>query len=408
MYRILKDRADGWKDAMTDFAKRLVATPSVSLSEMAAAAIVEEEMKRLGYDEVVRDETGNVVGVLFGREAGPTLLLGAHLDTVIAGDRAEWARDPLDARVENGRLEGLGASDCKGGIAAQVYAGAMLRKSLLPLAGNLVVAATVAEENGRSVGVRELVARTLPDRELKPAWAVLGEPTGLGLYYGHDGWFELEITVKGANPFHVDDAANAIHADLLSARRQRAGGGLETHQVHRPVFETDRDGRSATIRLERRLSPTEEVGEVVRHIEHEAALVTETSGEVAVEVLVRQEPQRLCTGQTTMVRHVTHAWAIDPFHPLLTRARQSLAAAGCEARPGKWQLGRLGMGTAGGTLVTEFDIPTIGYGPGEEKFAHAANESVAVESILAAAYGTAAIAHGLVGVPVCGWSSDEI
>lgn len=408
MYRILKGRADGWKDAMTDFAKRLVATPSVSLSETAAAAMVEEEMKRLGYDEVIRDEAGNVAGVLFGREGGSTLLLAGHLDTVIADDRTKWTRDPHDARVENGRLEGLGASDCKGGIAAQVYAGAMLKRSLLPLAGNLVVAATVAEENGRSVGVRELVTRTLLDRELKPTCAVLGEPTGLGLYYGHDGWFELEIVVKGANPFHVDDAANAIHGDLLAARRARAGGAVETHQVHRPVFETDRNMRSATIRMERRLSPSEEVGEILRHIERDAALVTETSGEVAVKVLVRQEPQRLYTGQTTMVRHVTNAWAIDPFDPLLTRARQALAAAGCEARPGKWQLGRLGMGTAGGTLVTEFNIPTVGYGPGEETLAHAANESVAVDAILTAAYGTASIAHSLVGVPVCGWTSDEI
>ena len=408
MYRILKDRMGAWKEPMTEFAKRLVATSSESLAETRAADLVEAEMKRLGYDEVIRDEAGNVVGILFGREAGPTLLLASHLDTVIARREDGWTRDPLEARVEDGRLFGLGAADCKAGLAAQVYAAATLKASLLPLAGNLVVAATVAEENGRSLGVRELVTRTLAQHELQPTWAILGEPTNLGLYYGHDGWFEVEIVVKGANPFHVDDAANAIHGDLLAARRMRAVGGIETHQIHRPVFETDHNVRQATIRMERRLSPTEEVGEVMRHIEREAALVTETAGEVAVEVMVRQAPQTLYTGQTTMVRHVTNAWAIDPFDPLLTRARQALAAAGCEARPGKFQLGRLGMGTAGGTLVGEFKVPTLCYGPGEETLAHAANESVAVESIVTACYGTAAIAHGLVGVPVCGWSSDEI
>ena len=408
MYRILRERTDAWKESMVAFAKKLVATASVSLSETRAAEIVEAEMKRLGYDEVIRDAAGNVIGIMLGRDAGPTLLLASHLDTVEGSREDGWTLDPLDAKIENGRLLGLGSADCKAGVAAQVYAGAMLKASLLPFAGNLVVAATVAEENGRSIGVRELVARTLAERELKPTWAILGEPTNLGLYYGHDGWFEVNIVVKGENPFHVDDAANAIHGDLMSSRRMRGGDGLETDFVHRPVFGNEKSVRSATIRVERRLSPTDVVGEVLKNMEHEASLVTETSGEVAVEVMVRQEPQTCYTGQTTLVRHVTNAWAIDPFDPLMTRARQALAAAGCEARPGKFQLGRLGMGTAGGTLVTEFKVPTICYGPGNETDAHAPNESVSIDNIVATCYGTAAIAHGLVGVPVCGWSSDEI
>ena len=168
MYRILRERTDAWKESMVAFAKKLVATASVSLSETRAAEIVEAEMKRLGYDEVIRDAAGNVIGIMLGRDAGPTLLLASHLDTVEGSREDGWTLDPLDAKIENGRLLGLGSADCKAGVAAQVYAGAMLKASLLPFAGNLVVAATVAEENGRSIGVRELVARTLAERELKP------------------------------------------------------------------------------------------------------------------------------------------------------------------------------------------------------------------------------------------------
>lgn len=66
------------------------------------------------------------------------------------------------------------------------------------------------------------------------------------------------------------------------------------------------------------------------------------------------------------------------------------------------------MGTAGNVLVQELNIPTIGYGPGREAVAHACNEFVEVDNLNAAVYGTAVIVHGLVGIPVCGWASNEI
>jgi acetylornithine deacetylase/succinyl-diaminopimelate desuccinylase-like protein len=109
-----------------------------------------------------------------------------------------------------------------------------------------------------------------------------------------------------------------------------------------------------------------------------------------------------------MVRRVVHAWTTDPFHPLMERARQSLSAAACMARPGKWALDRIGMGTAGSVLTREFHVPTIGYGPGTELMAHAVDESVNIEKVSEAVYGTAAIVHGLIGIPVFGWTADEI
>jgi acetylornithine deacetylase/succinyl-diaminopimelate desuccinylase-like protein len=66
------------------------------------------------------------------------------------------------------------------------------------------------------------------------------------------------------------------------------------------------------------------------------------------------------------------------------------------------------MGTSGGVLVGQFGTPAIAYGPGSEKTCHRPNESVSVARATQAIYGTAAIAHSLVGVPVCGWTLDEI
>jgi acetylornithine deacetylase/succinyl-diaminopimelate desuccinylase-like protein len=377
-----------------------VRTPSLTMKEDRVAGLVEIKMREIGYDKGFRDEVGNVVGVMIGREADPTVLLNCHLDTV---DTAENA----PVRLEDGKLFGTGAADCKGGLAAQVFTGALLRRSLLPLRGNLVVAATVAEENGRSAGVRALMERTLPALGMKPAFAILGEPTSMGLYYGHDGWMEMDVTIQGANPFHVDDAAKAIFSDLGAGENGNTPQ-LENVFIHRPRFETVGSFRRATIPVTRRLGFGEDAGNVVNQFKHEAVLVAKTSGAVAVDVVVRKETRRLYNGQATTVQHLSHAWAIDPFHPLMNRARQSLAAAGCEVRPGKWELGRLGMGTAGSVLVKEFNVPTIGYGPGLEEQAHATGEFVETAKITETVYGTTAMVHGLIGVPVCGWTSDDI
>ncbi len=408
MYKILQEKMQGLQGEAVAFARRLIQTPSQSLEEDGAAGLVEEAMKAQGYHQVFRDDFGNVVGLVGGARPAPTILLNCHLDTVApsAGDG-----EALSGRIADGRLYGLGAADCKGGLAAQVFAGALLKRSLLPLKGNMIVAATTAEENGLSVGLRGLIETTLPDLGLKPDFAILGEPSGLGLYYGHDGWMELEVRIEGVNPFAVDDAVSAIVGDLGRSAAPRGGdrSARELLKVSEPDFRDGQGSRSASLRLARRMGAEEEVDDVVGQVQEGLArLAGGGGGQVAVEVMVRQNRQKLYTGKRSVVRHVTRAWCMDPFHPLLDRARQALEAAGCPSKPGKWQLGRLGMGTAGSVLVNEYKIPAIGYGPGLETQAHAPGEYVELDKLAMALYGSAVIAHSLVGIPVCGWTSDEI
>lgn len=410
MYRMLRNKAQSLAEPVGRFAQELIRVPSPSFQESGVADRVESTMKKLGYDRVLRDDHGNVVGVILGRDGGPTLLLNCHMDTMPAsGPEEAWGSSPTDGRIENGRLHGLGASDCKSGLAVHVYTGALLRQSLLPLRGNLVVAATVAEETGHSQGVRALMEETLPSLELKPDAALLGEPTDLSLYYGHDGWLEFDIQVEGANPFHVDDAARTIFDDL-EARRSSAGADSrpEALVVYQPRFEDEDGRRRSTIRTARRLGDGDGVEQVLDQVRHDVRLMAREAGEVSVAVMVAEENRQLYTGRTCLVRHVTHAWAIDPFHPLMERSRGALMAADAPAKAGKWKLGRLGMGTAGGVLVRDYDVPAIGYGPGCESQAHAPGESIELAKLGPALYGTAAIVHSQIGVPVYGWTSDDI
>jgi acetylornithine deacetylase/succinyl-diaminopimelate desuccinylase-like protein len=405
MYKMLRDKNEGLRKEAMDFASRLVQLPSPSLSEQGVAEAVEMEMTKLGYDKVFRDKAGNVVGIINGRETNPAILLCSHMDAVDADKNGSWIDSPYSGAVRDGMIFGRGASDCKGGLAAQVYAGALLKRSLLPLQGTLIVAATVAEENGMSMGTRILMNETLPGLGIKPDFAVLGEPTGLGLYYGHDGWMEMDVSLRGADAFNVNDAAGAVTNEIRDDYMEKSGGEYELSQ---PEFNGTAGDKQVLIRFKRRLSPSEQADDVVQRIEKRAVTAAKMAGIIAVNAFLRKENQKMYTGRLVQASHMTKAWATDPFDPMLERARESLAAAGCAIRPDKWKLKHIGMGTAGSVLLNEFKVPVIGYGPGTEEAAHAVNEYVEMKSIEEAIYGTAVLAHGIAGIPVCGWTLDEI
>ena len=409
MYDLLRSRALALSEPALDLTRSLVQTPSVSLDELKVAALVERSMRAFGFDRVVRDDYGNVLGILFGIEAGPTVLLVSHMDTVPVEAPDSWQCAPWSARTDGGRLVGVGAADCKAGLVAQVFAGVALKRSLLPLRGNLVVAATVAEENGAAVGVRALVAETLPALNLVPEHAILGEPTNLGLYYGHEGFAHLDIHVQGRDPFQVADASKAIFEDFsVNGAAGRHNNGKENMAVLEPRIPPGDRSPRAVVRVTRRLLQGEAVSDVIAQTRYCALASARGAGAVGVDVELAEERQQLGTGQTKTVARVTLPWCTDPFGSLAERAHSALSAAGCDVRPGQWALDRLGMGTAGGALVNDFRIPTIGYGPGDEKAAHARDEYVEISRLTQAIYGSAAIVHSLIGVPVFGWTADEI
>jgi len=106
MYDILARRNEPTSKEALAWAQRLVSTPSASLSEGDLANEVQKQMTRLGYEQVVRDSFGNVVGTMLGREAGPTVLLACHMDTTIVGEEGDW-----DAGLTRGpyAMESFGA-----------------------------------------------------------------------------------------------------------------------------------------------------------------------------------------------------------------------------------------------------------------------------------------------------------
>jgi putative selenium metabolism hydrolase len=405
MFTILKTKNVGMENEARDFLKELIKIPSPSTHEKEVAEAVYNKMNELNYDDVYRDSAGNVIGVIRGFEKEPTVVLNSHLDTVPL-NLDKWNHDPYAGTEEGNKIYGAGATDCKGGLVAQIFAGELLKRSLLPFKGNLVVAATVAEENGCSIGVKTLINETLPSLELNPDSFILGEPTNLGLFYGHDGRVEIDIKIEGNDSSQVDHCARNICKNFTSDRV----GASKNHEISisNPEFKHRQNLEQASIHLEKKLHAGEDASSAAAWIKNEATLVANGNSAVAVQVEVVEDVQQLYSGKKTVVKHIVNAWQTDPFHSVMERARQSLAAAGCEVKPGKWVLGQAGMGTAGGVISNEFKIPVIGYGPGNENQAHQPDEYVELNKVFECIYGTASIVHGIIGIPVFGWTSDEI
>jgi len=185
----------GARDRIVGFAQRAIQSPSLSGQEGALAAVVEGEMRALGYAEVTVDEAGNVIGKIAG-SGGRTTLLHAHMDIVDPGDATQWRFSPFSGTVTEGYVWGRGASDTKGSLVAQVYALGLLTEAGLVPPGDVYMSAVVGEEIG-GMGTRHMVEHPTGTGGRLPDIAIIGEPSANTLRRGHRGRFELIVTLHG-------------------------------------------------------------------------------------------------------------------------------------------------------------------------------------------------------------------
>ena len=196
---------DDYLDNAVGLLRRLIATPSVSRDEAAAADIMEKEIGAYGFKP--RREANNVWTVAPGYDGGrPTLLLNAHLDTV--KPVASWTRNPFSPDVEDGRLYGLGSNDCGGGLVALLQAFRRLASRRQPY--NLIYLASAEEE----VSGRDGISRALP---LLPevSLAIVGEPTAMQPAVAEKGLMVVDGVARGRSGHAArGEGVNAIYEAL--------------------------------------------------------------------------------------------------------------------------------------------------------------------------------------------------
>ena len=153
---------------------RLVEIPSLSREEGEASEFLVGAMRSLGYDRSEVDAAGNAVGEIGDVNAGRTVVLLGHIDTVF-GD--------IPVRVEDGPegplLFGRGSVDAKGPLATFTTAVARLGSDWTRQNDiRLVVVGAVEEEAATSKGARFIRDRFDGEKEPTPDYCLIGEPSG--------------------------------------------------------------------------------------------------------------------------------------------------------------------------------------------------------------------------------------
>ena len=212
--------------------RRAVGTPSVTGAEAAFAALLADELKALGAENVslwdFASGRPNVTALRKGRPGADMLLLVGHTDTVhVRGWGEHWAgterESPFSGTLVDGAVWGRGASDLKAGICTILSAVRTLDRAGIALDSNLFFAFVGDEESGEegsgvSAGARALADRIVKGELPKPDFAIYVEPTMLDVYVAHMGFFICDIKITGKSAYFgvpelgVDALKAANHA----------------------------------------------------------------------------------------------------------------------------------------------------------------------------------------------------
>ncbi|MBM4182615.1 MAG: M20/M25/M40 family metallo-hydrolase [Gemmatimonadetes bacterium] len=366
------------------FAADLVRVPGLPGGEADVAARVKQEMEALGLADVRVDDVGNVIGVARGRGEAPPVMLSSHLDVVAEGDHSEWEVPPFSGAVEGGFLHGRGAMDIKGPLALQTYAAAAL---IDEAPGDVIVAHTVLEERG-GLGMRHLLESGTVD----PAAVILGEATHGDICIGHRGRAELEIVIQGvAGHASVPErASNALDllGDVLAGVRDVAGARTSDPVLGpESLVATMVDVRPETrnvipdlvvVAVDWRVLPGADGPALLARVRKAIGgrIGTASTG-LTWDVRLASERQRTYTGLEEDVALHTPGFLMSAEHPVVRAAARSVgrrfeAAGSAVVRP--WS-----FATDGGWSCGVHGIPTVGFAPGEERFAHTNRERLDVE-----------------------------
>ena len=371
-------------DEVTRLCQVLIQQKSYSGSENLVAAQIKKTFEVLGYDEIIVDEYGNIIGHMKGKRAGKSILLDGHIDTVPVPDPAKWQHDPFAGEVEAGRIYGRGASDMKGAVSAMILAVHYFAQDCQhDFGGDIYVAGVVHEECFEGIAARAI------SKKVKPDYVVIGEASELNLKRGQRGRAEIVIETEGkaAHSANPQMGINAVYkmANLIAkictlpmTKHPVLGQGiLELTDIKSSPY----PGASVVPDLcratyDRRLLVGETKETVLAPILNLIDECQREDPKLQAKAYFSQGEETCYTGNHIAGERFFPGWLYDEQDEFVQVAFNGLCKVGL-----KPEITQYSFCTNGSHYAGEAGIQTIGFGPSRENLAHTIDEYIEVDQL---------------------------
>ncbi len=368
------------RDAIVELASQLVAIPSPSGEERAVMDAVAGWCAERGLEHqvVAKDPARpNVVISIGNADAGPTIVMNGHLDTVPVSDPAAWLTGPFEPVLsdDGSKLFGRGASDMKSSTGVMIYLMGLLQNA--PLRGRLQAHVVSDEELSGRYGTIHLLEEISAGRLPRPDYCLIGEKSDLKVRNAERGLLAFDVTFYGRAAHTAAARVTGINAIAKAAKGVLAlerdldkfhpsvgQPVISVNTIHAGIAHNVVPGE-CTISVDRRLIPGET---------RESALA---EARAALDALKADDPEFRYEIVADPRGDFIPANITPEDSPLVQAVQQSVRTVTAEepAYFVAW------AGATDGRFYRQAGIDTVGYGPGGEN-AHGANEAVYVPGLV--------------------------
>lgn len=364
--------------------QELIRAQSYSGQEDKVSQALKRNFEEMGFDEVIIDGYGNIIGHIKGNKPGKKIVFDGHIDTVPVTNPDEWNFPPFGAEINDGRIYGRGATDMKGAVAAMACAAANFAQDTnKDFAGDIYVAGVVHEECFEGVAARAISER------IKPDYVVIGEASQLNLKIGQRGRGEIVLETFG-KPCHSANPEKGINAVYKMAQVIEAIRTLKP--THHEVLG---DGILELTDIKSSPYPgASVVPEYCRATYDRRLLVGETKESVLapinelLEEMMKKDPQlkvkasyalgkEMCyTGNEIEGERFFPGWLFDESEDFVQDVYKELKGMGFDPA-----ITQYNFCTNGSHYAGEANIKTLGMGPSRENLAHTVDEYIEIEQL---------------------------
>lgn len=374
--------ANDEKTEIIDFLSNLIKFKSLTgtVEEEKAAHFVKEKMELFGYDEVFIDNIGNVIGKI--GNGSKTILYDAHLD-VVDVDNKNWDSDPFSPVIDDGYIIGRGAMDDKGPLSCIIYAGKIIKDLNLAEDYTIYITASVSEETCEGLALGNFIK----EHEIEPDYVVIAEASNLKICRGHRGRALIKATFlgksvhasmhsQGENPFDkvlpFAQAVKRLDKNLEDDNILGAGDIVVTKLNSNNTSLNTLPSRAEVI-MDRRTNSVDTKESIIKELKNLP------KGDLAdIEFLMYEDESY--NGYQKKGEEYFPSWILPEDDDLIQSGINTYKDLfKKEPKVTVW-----GFSTNGTYTMGKAGIKTIGFGPGEESYAHAENERVKIDDLLKA------------------------